>query len=51
MDEYSCDEILHELASRFVNTNGIEFCDKQVLMDISNEIVEYLLGLKQDGED
>lgn len=37
MDEYSCDEILRELASRFVNSNGIEFCNRQLLKDVAFE--------------
>lgn len=48
MEEYTCDEILSELASRFVNTNGIEFCDLQLLKDVSDEIWEHLLYSQPD---
>jgi len=51
MDEYSCDEILRELASRFVNSNGIEFCNRQLLKDVSDEIIYFLLETEENGGD
>ena len=47
MDDFTCDELLTELASRFVNTNGIEFCDKEKLKDVSDEIIYYLLEAEE----
>lgn len=43
MDDFTCEELLTELALRFMNTNGIEFCDKEKLKDVSEEIIYFLL--------
>lgn len=47
MNDYSLDEILRELANRLVNTNGIEFCNRQVLRDVSDEIIYFLLETEE----
>jgi len=39
MDEYSCDEILSELLTRFRMTNGIEFCNRENLASVAGYIL------------
>ncbi len=51
LSDYSCDELLTELGLRFMNSNGIEFCDREKLKDVSDEIIYFLLETEEDGKD
>lgn len=39
IEDYTCDEILQELLTRFRETNGIEFCNKENLASLAAYIL------------
>ncbi len=49
LSDYSCDEILTELGLRFMNSNGIEFCDREKLEDVRDEIIYFLLESENEN--